>query len=352
MKQLPLSQNQLYWQLGLRAMLCVFLVWEIDAYFHIPRPYWGVLTVVVLVKQSWGEMISMAGKRLLMTIIGCGVGTILYLYAFRFYPIDMLAVVVVMTFLAVFFLPKYYASAMFCVGVLVVMLFGAIGSWNIPTLLLRIEQTALAGIIVVIVMRLFMPRLARANMRDYYHSTLKTLQSLWQKCLTEQKSSHNQHNFNQHMMDQFNDTLSSLRTSYQQVRYELLLHPYVQRQVKDVMQHLELSIHYFVQLIQVWPDTKRLPADIAEIAELIKAQINTRLAILTRLTSDQSQQTSDSSELLRLDQLLDPQLTALFDSLDLKACQTEAMMNIAAMSYYAMRLDEQLVYLVNHRKGK
>ena len=245
-----LSENKLFIQLGLRAALCVLIVWAVDAYWHLPRPYWGVLTVLLLVKQSWGEMISMASKRLAMTVLGCGLGTMIYLYWAHNNHAVMLIVMLMAIFFTIFLIPKYYASAMFFIGIMVVMLFGTIALWNTHILWMRIEQTALACTVLVIVMRLFMPRFARSELRDHFQSVIKKINSLWGQLLIEQQGGNKDH-LNHKVLDKLGQTFNDLQQSYANMRYELLLHPKIKRYSARMMRYLELSIHYSINLIQL-----------------------------------------------------------------------------------------------------
>ena len=122
MKMMPVSNES---KLGIQAFVAVLIVTVITESFGFTRSYWGILTVVALVAPSVGESIQRAYKRLLMTVLGCGCGWILYLVL----PDLMMVfacVLVVSIFLAIYFVKHSYAKSMFFIGIFVVFLFGSL----------------------------------------------------------------------------------------------------------------------------------------------------------------------------------------------------------------------------------
>ena len=112
----------------------------------LERPYWIVLTAVLLVYETAGESIKRSGQRLAMTALGCLTGWGLYLVAA---PVPGLRWTILLggIFLARFFRSNprgvVYAPMIFFASVYVVFVFAVVDSWTVRLMLTRLYDTAI-----------------------------------------------------------------------------------------------------------------------------------------------------------------------------------------------------------------
>src|SRR4051812_15756266 len=89
-------------RMGLRAAAATVASLLLTRLVVLERPYWVILTAVILVNDTWGESIRKSWLRLAMTVSGCLVGWLLYLLCGP-YPAVRPAVMLAAVFLAVYF---------------------------------------------------------------------------------------------------------------------------------------------------------------------------------------------------------------------------------------------------------
>src|SRR4051812_40619233 len=89
-------------KMGIRAATATLASLLLTRWVILERPYWVILTAVILVNETWGESIHKAGQRLAMTALGCLVGWLLYDLSAP-YPLLRPAFLLVGVFLAVYF---------------------------------------------------------------------------------------------------------------------------------------------------------------------------------------------------------------------------------------------------------
>jgi uncharacterized membrane protein YccC len=147
-------------------------IWDFD------RPYWIILTAVVLVYETAGESIKRSGQRLVMTVAGCLVGWLLYLFAA---PIPVLRWTILLggIFLAVYYRsdPRgaVYAPMIFFVSLYVVFVFALVGGWTGKLFLTRAYDTAIGCALALAGSLLVLP--VRAG-----HQLEHDLERFWSAC--------------------------------------------------------------------------------------------------------------------------------------------------------------------------
>src|SRR3954453_5861284 len=133
-------------QMGVRAAAATLASLVLTRLVGLERPYWVILTSVLLVTETWGESIDKAAQRLAMTALGCLVGWLLYDLSIP-YPVLRPAFLLAGVFLAVYFRTRVpagsYALMTFFVTVYVIFLFAALGTWSRSLILVRVYDTAL-----------------------------------------------------------------------------------------------------------------------------------------------------------------------------------------------------------------
>ncbi len=148
---------------------------------HLPgldRPYWIILTAVVLVYETAGESIKLAGQRLLMTLLGCLAGWFLYRFAAPV-PVLRWAILLGGIFLAVYFRSNprgaVYAPMIFFVSVYVVFVFALVGGWTGQLFFTRAYDTAIGCVLALAGSLFVLPLRAGSQLVD-------DLERFWTAC--------------------------------------------------------------------------------------------------------------------------------------------------------------------------
>jgi uncharacterized membrane protein YccC len=164
-------------KLGYRAALAVIIALAVSHFFHLDRSYWAVLTTLALISQSWGESLQKAYARFGMTILGCGLGYLLFLVVGHNHWLVLGCLLLGVFGLAYFFVISY-AWAMFFIGIIVVFMFGFLGLWSIDLLWERIYETAIGCVIAALVTGLFMPVYSRQKFYQKLPEVLNSYKAL------------------------------------------------------------------------------------------------------------------------------------------------------------------------------
>ena len=144
----------------------------------LDRPYWIILTAVVLVYETAGESIKRAGQRLLMTLLGCLAGGLLYRFAAPV-PVLRWAILLGGIYMAVYFRSNprgaVYAPMIFFVSVYVVFVFALVGGWTAQLFLTRAYDTAIGCALALAGSLFVLPLRAGRQLVD-------DLEQFWQSC--------------------------------------------------------------------------------------------------------------------------------------------------------------------------
>ena len=111
-------------------------------------------------------------------------------------------------------------------------------------------------------------------------------------------------------------------------------------------------------MIQVWPYANELPNQTAcQLWKTIQQHLTQRFEeaanIFEHMHSANHQihlHIKSVESLSSLNDLIQDDLTRLFDQLDINKCQSKQMMTFSAMVYYSVRLDEELANLIQCRR--
>ncbi|CAN5390738.1 hypothetical protein BH10PLA2_BH10PLA2_11640 [soil metagenome] len=133
-------------RMALRATAVATAAVAVSRIPGIDRPYWIVLTAVMLIYETAGESIKRSGQRLAMTLTGCLTGWLLYLVADHIPPLRW-SLLLGGIFLAVYFRSNprgvVYAPMVFFISVYVVFVFAIVGGWTGKLFVTRIYDTAI-----------------------------------------------------------------------------------------------------------------------------------------------------------------------------------------------------------------
>jgi uncharacterized membrane protein YccC len=152
---MQLQPNSTLLRHTLRVMLVTALGISLYYQFNIPRGYWIVLTVMVVLQPDFGTTRQKSTERLMGTLIGAILGTILLMHPFH--PFFLVLAITVCNFLFVYFQPRnYQVSVVFVTMMLVSMLEIAEPiDWHIAAY--RLMATAIGGMMAVTAAYLLWP---------------------------------------------------------------------------------------------------------------------------------------------------------------------------------------------------
>ena len=152
---LQLQPNSPLLRHTLRVMLVTAAGIAMYYQFNIPRGYWIVLTVMVVLQPDFGTTRQKSTERLLGTFIGAILGTVLLMHPFH--PFFLVLAIAVCNFLFVYFQPRnYQTSVVFVTMMLVAMLEMAEPiDWRIAAY--RLLATAIGGLMAVTAAYLLWP---------------------------------------------------------------------------------------------------------------------------------------------------------------------------------------------------
>jgi uncharacterized membrane protein YccC len=133
-------------RMALRAAAVATVAVAVARIPGIDRPYWIVLTAVMLIYETAGESIKRSGQRLAMTLTGCLTGWLLFLVADHIPPLRW-SLLLGGIFLAVYFRSNprgvVYAPMVFFISVYVVFVFAVVGDWTGKLFVTRVYDTAI-----------------------------------------------------------------------------------------------------------------------------------------------------------------------------------------------------------------
>ncbi len=259
-------------RMGLQAAAAVFVATLLGYALPIERPYWAILTAMVLVSQTFGESIKKSFERILMTILGGIAGTIIYFY-FKDYPVILFCLTLATVFLIVYFIEISYLVSMFFLTVFVVFLFASIQGWSTHLLVTRIYETFIGAAIALISTAVIFPIRAHHRYQDKLSAFLNLLnqsinmsldfpfQHLEQSALRVQQSN---------IFAAFLD----LKKDAALMRYETLFKPYPKQQFDQLTSNIDVVLHYTTSSMQTaMPvanihDKIKVQADFEKIKEL------------------------------------------------------------------------------------
>ena len=165
-------------RMAIRAAVVATAAVIVSRISFLERPYWIVLTSVLLIYETAGESIKRSGQRLAMTLAGCLTGWLIYLIA---EPIPALRWSLLLSgvFLTVYFRSNprgvVYAPMIFFASVYVVFVFAVVGGWTGRLFLTRVYDTGIGCALALAGSLLVLP--LRAG-----HQVADDLEEFWKSC--------------------------------------------------------------------------------------------------------------------------------------------------------------------------
>lgn len=214
-------------RLAFQSALAVLAAAILSQVLPIGKSYWITLTAMALSVQSFGESIKKAVERVLMTILGGTVGTLLYFC----FPTDVTALFIMLmifVFLAIYMIPINHQLGVFFITAFVVFLFALISQWSLALLGYRIIDTLIGAIIALTVSYLFAGEsISQYDLLiDHWQKLLTVLQGLTDNHTTQSTSFSNK--------ELYADFID-LRNQALIARYEIFFHHYNRRQFIELL---------------------------------------------------------------------------------------------------------------------
>jgi uncharacterized membrane protein YccC len=235
-------------RLAIRATIGVALTELVTRMLGVPHSYWAVLTVLLLITQSWGESLQRAWKRFAMTIVGCVLAGLL-IYVLHAYSLVIILLVFVAIFGVIYTATTSYNLCMFYAAALVVLSFYLAGVPAFSVVWQRILDTAIGVVVVGLVSGLVLPDFASQRFTENAHSIFKAVSKQFKlicypiattvtiKALTQ--AGH-----------QYANDMQQLRNLLAQVQYESWVLFKQRHRALQLLKHLDLLIHYMSNATQ------------------------------------------------------------------------------------------------------
>lgn len=227
-----------------QAATAIFIAELLSWIFNLERGYWMTLTTMALTMQTWGESVKRSFERIIMTIIGGIVGTVLYFLV----PPDSIVVLVlllVFVFFTVYMLQIYYLIAVFFLTCFVVFLFALIREWTVAILLDRILETIAGAAIALFVSSCFF-----TVKTDVYGLFI----GFWEKInasislVFEEKQGIHRPVSSQYLAAE----CQKIRARAIAIRYELLFHQLSRRDFYSLLNQTTLCTQYVINLMDAF----------------------------------------------------------------------------------------------------
>lgn len=335
-------------QLAVRAALAVALATVVTSVANLGHNWWAVMTTLLLISQSWGESIQRASKRFVMTVIGCSVGWGLY-WLLGPHTFWSLVVIGSCLFVLMYCAPTWYATMMFCVGILVVFLFGALTVWDSTLWWQRIAQTGLGCVVVIVVSRFVLPALSQNDLNQRLQTALKSLERLTGQLLWPAEGVVMPQAELASAIQDLSAELVALQPLATVVRYERILMLRSSNRMEQVLTKLEVIAYYLgtlqhtMALASQRPITEYFAAECAEIAQHIRH----RFQQLHAAEAGEAVVALPSWESVNLPKLRERWRAAWQHHL----FEPEAFVETSAYLYYCRRLDAELLALTGLLRG-
>ncbi len=142
-------RNDPNFRLACQALIAMILVLSIQNIYHFERSYWAVFASMILFSQTLGASIKKSFERVIMTLVGGSLATLLYYII----PNETILIVIILlcsVFFQVCFLQRFYLGSAFFASVFIVFFFALIQSWSFHLLIVRILETILGAAITLL----------------------------------------------------------------------------------------------------------------------------------------------------------------------------------------------------------
>lgn len=236
-------------RVAFQAATVVLLAVLFSDFFKFERSYWAIMTALILVSQTWGESIKKSFERVIMTILGGIVGTIIY-FSVGTHPYLILFFSLFCLFFAIYFMAKSYVLMSFFLTVFVVFIYALLTGWTFQILEERIFETIVGAAIAMVVTAVVFPVRAKTNLGDifcdYIDEVKVNVMSVFDVALGEQDKT-----IMQEERQQLLHAYLNLREEEKKIRYELLFSLYPTQCLQAIIIKFGTILHYTTSMMTV-----------------------------------------------------------------------------------------------------
>lgn len=236
-------------RMGLQAAVSIAIAAGLGYLLPIEKPYWALLTAMLLISQTWGESVKKSIERVSMTIAGGALGTLLYYFA-QDYKLLCFTMMLSSVFLIIYFIEISYLVSVFFVTVFVVFLFAGLQGWNTHLLVTRIYETFIGAIIAIITSAIIFPIKAHNKFQDKIPNFLKLLNESLDNAyhILYEKEANLEKLKTQHKL--ILASYLDLQKSSQASQFENFFKSFPQKKFKKILLTLNLLMHYVTNVLQ------------------------------------------------------------------------------------------------------
>ncbi len=167
-------------RIALQAAIALSIALVLANWFHLSRPYWGIIATVLLVSQTLGESLKKSLARIGMTILGGVFGTLLY-FGLSPYMHIMFVIMCAALFFIGFYIEISYGLSVAFTTIVVVFLFASLTNWTLHTLWIRIYETMFGAAIAVFCSSFIFPIKATKQLQKSIPNFLVTVDKFLHK---------------------------------------------------------------------------------------------------------------------------------------------------------------------------
>ena len=140
---------------SLRVTVLTMLAVAVYLWFQIPRGYWIAFTAIVVLQPDYGSTREKAGQRILGTLAGAVLGSLLIWVKL---PVALLlTLTAVMAFCFSYFVKRRYGLAIFFVTLMLVLITDAATSVNLDFTVSRLLSSLAGGVLALVAAKFFWP---------------------------------------------------------------------------------------------------------------------------------------------------------------------------------------------------
>ncbi len=234
-------------RLGLRAAIAMILTLAVCFWLHVPRDYWAILTVLLVIAPALGESIYKASRRLSMTIIGCAIGTVLYMLLPNLLWLNVLIAFITL-FLGLYWITTSYTISVFWISIFVVFIFGTLMKWDITMLGERILAVSIACTIAIVVSAVCFPERSEHHVGKQLPGFLTEIQSILADFLAVSFAGTLPGAIYVRRLNEIGEHNAALRNHLAHAQYEVFLRKKRRRQLNQALRHVDILIGYVTSL--------------------------------------------------------------------------------------------------------
>ncbi len=329
-----------------QAAIAIILALLIGNAFHLERPYWAVVTSLLLISQTWGESLKKALERVAMTILGGIIGTSLYL-SMSHVPIVLFFVLIFVTFFMIYFIGYSFLLSAFFVTIFVVFLFAILGNWSTHILEVRIYETMIGAATAVGTSIFIFPTHSNFNLQTSFKDHLSQTCEVVHLGFDIMDNKADRSSINQ-VRDRLYNHFRNLSNTYKTSSYEMFFMFIPRKKARVLLNKFAVLLHYVTSFLETTTSIyqENLTYEIQQRLKLIQTIIISNLEKTILLIENSSLTDSLMPIETTWTELLELLITTLKDNPN----QQDYILNTLSAVYYLKKINETLLAIETQLK--